>query len=69
MEEVLAKVFGGEEFLEADEFGAGGGGLADEVLGFFEIAGDVGGAGHLDDGDGEAGGFCFRLFLARRFLR
>ena len=47
----LAEVLGAEELGEADDVGAGVGGLADEGGGLVEVGCRVGGAGHLDEGD------------------
>ena len=71
-----AEILGAEEFLEADDLRASGGGFADAPFGFGEVFVGVEGAGHLDQADAELGGvhvyilaelahFCARISMFR----
>src|ERR1019366_696353 len=51
----LAEILRPEEFLEADNLGAFGGGLADSPFGFGEVLIGVKRAGHLDEANPELG--------------
>ena len=67
---VAAEILGAEEFLEADDLRAAGGGFADAPFGFGEILVGVEGAGHLDEADAEFVGRHFSILAgAARFAR